>query len=120
MAAFDHINRDFASDPISANRRLRTDISVLGTAVVAGSTKDSIRVLVPDCAIPPVGDDVRVDLRHVVELRLGPAFDMRVSPTGPLPRPHPKLSGTNSSEAATRVLGGGKLVDDEMAKYLRF
>ena len=30
----------------------------------------------PDCTIPPVGSDVRVDLRHVVELRLGSPLDM--------------------------------------------
>ena len=33
-------------------------------------------MLVPDCTIPPVGNDVRVDLRHVVDLHLGPAFDL--------------------------------------------
>ena len=33
-------------------------------------------MLVPDCTIPPVGYDVRIDLRHVVELRQGSAFDM--------------------------------------------
>ena len=30
----------------------------------------------PDCTVPPVGNDVQIDLRHVVELRMGPAFDM--------------------------------------------
>ena len=37
---------------------------------------DTIQILVPDCTIPPVGSDVRVDLRHVVELCLGSPFDM--------------------------------------------
>ena len=30
----------------------------------------------PDCTIPPVGNDVHIDLRHVVELSLGSPFDM--------------------------------------------
>ena len=76
FAAFDHADRDIALDPISTNRRLHIDISVLGTVIVAGPTKDTIQVLVPDCTIPPVGNDVQVDLRHVVELHLGSSFDM--------------------------------------------
>ena len=76
LTAFHHINQDLASDPVSTNRHFNTDIPVLGTAVVAGSTRESIRVLAPDCTIPPVGNDVRVDLRHVVDLCLGPAFNM--------------------------------------------
>ena len=76
FAAFDHADRDIVIDPISTNWRLLTDIPVLGTVIFAGPTKDTIQVLVPDCTIPPVGNDVRVDLRHVVELRLGSPFDM--------------------------------------------
>ena len=44
--------------------------------MVAGQTPETIQVLVPDCTVPPVGNDVRIDLRHVVELTMGPAFDM--------------------------------------------
>ena len=78
LAAFNHKNPDFAFNPISTNRRLQpgADITVLGTVVVAGPTRDSIQVLVPDCNVPPVGNDVRIDIRHVVELWMGPAFDM--------------------------------------------
>ena len=76
FAAFSHVDRDIALDSLSTNRRLQTDIPVLGTVIVAGPTKDTVQVLVPDCTIPPVGNDVRVDLCHVVELRLGSPFDM--------------------------------------------
>ena len=76
LAEFDHVDQDLASDPISTNQRLQTNIPVLGTVVVAGPTRESIHVLVPDCTIPPVGNDVRVDLRYVVELQMGSAFDM--------------------------------------------
>ena len=54
------------------------DLPVLGTIVVAGPTPDSGHVMIPDCLVPPVGGggDVRIDLRHVVTLQLGPATDM--------------------------------------------
>ena len=32
--------------------------------------------MIPDCLLPPVGGDVRVDIRHLVTLSLGPAMDM--------------------------------------------
>ena len=65
-------------DPISTNRRLHPGMAItaLGTVLVAGPTRESIQVLVPDCTVPPVGNDVQIDLRHVVELRMGPTFDM--------------------------------------------
>ena len=40
-------------------------------------------MLVPDCLSPPVGNVAQIDLRHVVELRLGAPFDMG----GDLPPP---------------------------------
>ena len=46
-----------------------------------------------DCTIPLVGNDVRVDLRHVVELRLGSPFDMGRE----LPPPDLALSITPNS-----------------------
>ena len=52
------------------------DLAVLGTVVVAGRSPETIQVLVPDCIVPLVGNDVRIDLRHVVELTMRPAFDM--------------------------------------------
>ena len=48
----------------------------LGTVVIAGHTRETIQVLVPDCTVPPVGNDIRIDLQHVVELKMGPAFNM--------------------------------------------
>ena len=44
--------------------------------VVAGPIPESIDVMIPDCLVPPVGMEVRIDLRHVVTLQLGPAADM--------------------------------------------
>ena len=76
FASFQHADRDIALDPLSTNRRLETDIPALGTVIVAGPTPDTIQILIPDCTIPPVGNDVPADLRHVVELSLGSPFDM--------------------------------------------
>ena len=76
LTAFHHADQDLALDPVSINQRFQSDIPVLSTVVVPGATGDSIRVLVPVCTTPPVGNDVRVNLRHVVELRLEQAFDM--------------------------------------------
>ena len=68
LAAYSHQDPDFALDPLSSNRRFQpnSDLAVLGTVVVVGPIPDSIQVLVPDCTVPPVGNDVRIDLRHVV------------------------------------------------------
>ena len=78
LSPFNHADRDFAFDPLSTNRRLpdQADLPVLGSIVVAGPTPDSIHVMIPDCLVPPVGDDVHIDLHHVVTLQLGPATDM--------------------------------------------
>ena len=76
FASFQHADRDNALDPLSTNRRLHTDIPVLGMVIVAGPTPESVQVIIPDCTVPPVGNDVQIDLRHVVELRLGLPFDM--------------------------------------------
>ena len=78
LAAFRHRYPDFALDPLSSNLRFQpcTDLAVLGTIVVAGPTPESVQVLVPDCTIPPVGNDAVIDLRHVVELSMGTALDM--------------------------------------------
>ena len=76
--AFDHADVDDAFDPLSTNRRFPAiaDLAVLGTLVFGGPTRDSIDVMVPDCLLPPVGGDVRIDLRHLVTLSLGPPVDM--------------------------------------------
>ena len=44
LAAFDHVDKDFAFDPLSTNRRFpnQADLPVLGTVVVAGPTPESI------------------------------------------------------------------------------
>ena len=93
FASFQHANRDIALDPISTNRRLQTDIPVLGTVIVAGPMPDTIQILVPDCTIPPVGNDVRIGLCHVVELSLGSPFHMSCE----LPPPDLALSLTSNS-----------------------
>ena len=93
FASFQHADRDIALDPLSTNRRLQMDIPVLGTVIVAGPTPDTIQILIPDCTIPPVGNDVRIDLRHVVELSLGSPFDMGRE----LPPPDLALSLTPNS-----------------------
>ena len=78
MNSYGHEDADVAFDPLSANRRFAgtADLAVLGTLVFAGSTRESIAVMVPDCIVPPVSGTVRVDLRHHVGLSLGPAVDM--------------------------------------------
>ena len=72
----DDVDISLAFDPLSTNRRLNTDIAVLGTVIVAGPTPVSIQVLVPDCLSPPVGNVAQIDLRHMIELQLGSPFDM--------------------------------------------
>ena len=42
-------------------------------------------MLIPDCTVSPVGSDVIVDLRHVVELSMGTPFDMGVELSPPNP-----------------------------------
>ena len=76
--AFDHDDVNVAFDPLSTNRRFpdTADLAVLGTLVFGGPTRDSIDVMIPDCLLPPMGGDVRVDLRHLVTLSLGPAMDV--------------------------------------------
>ena len=78
LSPFSHSNRDFAFDPLSTNRRLpdHPDLPVLATFVFAGPTPDTIHVMVPDCLFPPVGSEVRIDLRHLLTLELGPATDI--------------------------------------------
>ena len=94
-------------------------LPVLGTVVVAVPTRESIQVLIPDCTVPPVGNDVQLDLRHVVELQMGPAFDIGHK----LPPPDLALSlAPNSLEPTLgiktpHVLGGGKPASGDMAQH---
>ena len=64
FSSFQHADGDIALDPLSTNRRLHTDIAVLGTVIVAGPTPESIKVIMPDCLVPPVGNEAQIDLRH--------------------------------------------------------
>ena len=52
------------------------DLPILATVVFAGPTPDMIHVMVPDCLLPPVGSEVRIDLRHFITLQLGLATDI--------------------------------------------
>ena len=72
LSPFGHSDRDFAFDPLSTNRRLpdHADLPVLVTVVLAGPTPDTIHVMVPDCLFPPVGSEVRINLRHFITLQL--------------------------------------------------
>ena len=60
LSAFRHRDPDFSLDPLSTNRRFQpyAELAVLGTAVVSGMTADSIHVLIPDCTVPTVGNNV--------------------------------------------------------------
>ena len=49
---------------------------MLWTIVIAGPTPETIEVMVPDCLILPEGPDLKIDLQHVITLRLGSAVDM--------------------------------------------
>ena len=72
LSAFRQRDSDFSLDPLSTNRRFQPypELAVLGTVVVSGTTAESIQVFIPDCMVPPVGSDVVIDLRHVVELSI--------------------------------------------------
>ena len=72
LATYNHQDPDLTLDPLSTNRRFQphADLAVLGTVVVAGHSPETIQILVPHCTITPVGNDVRIDLIHVVELSM--------------------------------------------------
>ena len=55
FASFQHADRDIALDPLSTNRQLHMDIGVLGTVIVAGSSPESMQIIVPDCLVPRRG-----------------------------------------------------------------
>ena len=107
LSVYEHADADCAFDPLSSNRRFPTiaNLPVLGTVIAAGPTRESIEVIIPDCLVPPVGEEVRIDLRHVVTLSLGPAIDMgRTQPPPDLDQ----LSRTYAGTAAPGILGGDK------------
>ena len=108
FASFQHADRDIALDPLSTNRRLQTDIPVLGTVIVTDPTPDTIQILISDCTIPPVGNDVRIELRHLTW-----AVNC---PTRLRPLPHPEFSGPYTGGPTPSVLGGDQPAVGEMAQ----
>ena len=74
VPVFQHPDPDLACDPLSTNCRLpeTADLAIFGTLVVAGSTPDHIKVLIPDTVGPTVDAENPVDLQHVVGLSLVP------------------------------------------------
>ena len=82
VPVFQHSDADLARDPLSTNHRLinTDDLPMFGTLVVAGSSPDHIRVLIPDTfSGPTVNADSPMVLQHVVGLTLGPAVDLSSS-----------------------------------------
>ena len=81
IAAFQHPDADLARDPLSTNRLLidTAELATFGTLVVAGSSPDHIRVLIPDTVGTTVNVDSSLALQHVVGLRLGTAVDLSSS-----------------------------------------
>ena len=79
VAAFQHPDADLARDPLSANHRSteETPLAMFGTLIVAGSSRDHIRVLIPDTVGTMVNADSPLGLQHVVGLRLGTPMDLR-------------------------------------------
>ena len=74
VPVYQHPDPDLARDPLSTNRRLQetADLAMFGTMVVAGSSPDHIKILIPDTVGPTVDADSPVDLQHAVGLSLGP------------------------------------------------
>ena len=77
VPVFQHPDPDLARDLLSTNHRLpeTADLAKFGTMVVAGSSMDHVKVLIPDTVGPAVDADSPVVLQHVVDLSLGPAVD---------------------------------------------
>ena len=78
LATFNHRDTEFAFDRCQLTGAFRTGIvfPLLGTIVIAGPAPETIEVMVPDCFILPEGPNIRIDLRHVITLRLGSAVAM--------------------------------------------
>ena len=81
VPVYQHPDPDLARDPLSTNRRLpvTADLAMFGTMVVAGSSPDHIKVIIPDTVGYTVDADSPVDLQHVVGLSLGPAVNLNSS-----------------------------------------
>ena len=74
VPVFQHPDPDLARDPLSTNHRLpgTADLAKFGMMVVAGSSTDHIKVLMPDTVGSTVDADSPVVLQYVVGLSLGP------------------------------------------------
>ena len=118
-----HANRtgpyseDAGSDGLCINAFNHDDVDV----AFGGPTRDSIDVMIPDCLLPPVGGDIRVDLRHLVTLSLGQAMDM----SNCVPAPNldrallPQLSGPHPRSTAPGVLGRGQPITSQVEECQR-
>ena len=78
VAAFQHPDSDLACDPLSTNHRstAETLLAMFGSLIVAGSSRDHIRVLIPDTVGIIVNADSPLGLQHVVGLQLGTPADL--------------------------------------------
>ena len=103
VPVFQHPDSDLARDPLSTNHQLMNtaDLPMFGTLVVAGSSPDHIKVLIPDTfSGPTVHADSPVVLQpHVVGLSLGPAVDLSSS----LPPPDLDRALCNNSLIPTLI-----------------
>ena len=81
ITAFQHPDADLARDPLSTNHWLinTAEMATFGTLVVADSSTDHIRVLIPDTVGTRVKADSPLALQNVVGLRLGTAVDLSSS-----------------------------------------
>ena len=72
VPVYQHTDPDLPRDPLSTNRHLpeTADLAMFGMMVVAGSTPDHIKVLIPDTVSPTV------DAGSPVGLSLGPAANL--------------------------------------------
>ena len=81
VAAFQHPDSDLVRDPLSTNHRstAETPLTMFGSLIVAGSSRDHIRVLIPDTVGTMVNADSPLGLQHVVGLQLGTPADLSSS-----------------------------------------
>ena len=78
VATFQRPDTDLAHDPLSTNHRFTADtpLAMFSSLIVAGSSRDHIKVLIPDTVSTMVNDDSPLGLQHVVGLQLGTPADL--------------------------------------------
>ena len=81
VATYQHPDADLARDPLSTNHRstAETPLAMFGSLIVAGSSQDHIRVLIPDTLGTMVNDDSPLGLQHVIGWQLGTPADLSSS-----------------------------------------